>query len=106
MKWTRQGKKKHKDIYNQQNYTQTSSALLNITRTKIDEKLDTITLNNFWSGFRYRDNNYNSSREQGKGARNNSQINRAGFDDSSQGGRNKNNQSNTWNHKEKLQIFS
>ena len=40
-------KKKYKDIYNQQNYIQTLSDLLNIARIKIDEELDTITLKNF-----------------------------------------------------------
>ena len=48
-------KKKYKYIYNQQNYIQTLSDLLNIARIKIDEELDTITLNNFSQG-----NNYSS----------------------------------------------
>ena len=47
-------KKKYKDIYNQQNYIQTFSDLLNIARIKTDEELDTITLNNFSQGNNYR----------------------------------------------------
>ena len=73
-------KHKYRDIYNQQNYIQTLRELLNIARIKIDEELDTITLNNLSSGFNYRDNSLRgarSSREQGRGGRNNTQINRA-----------------------------
>ena len=40
-------KAKYRDIYNTQNYVQTFRELLNIARIKIDEELDTITLNNF-----------------------------------------------------------
>ena len=51
-------KAKYRDIYNTQNYVQTFRELLNIARIKIDEELDTITLNNFSSGFNYRDDNH------------------------------------------------
>ena len=40
-------KKKHNDMYNQQNYIQTLTELLEFTRLKIDEEVDTITLKNF-----------------------------------------------------------
>ena len=50
-------KKKYKDMYNQQNYIQTLSDILNIARLKIDEELDTITLNNFSQGYNYRSDN-------------------------------------------------
>ena len=60
---------------------------------KIDEELDTITLNNFSSGFNCKDNSLRgarSSREQGRGGRNNTYIDRAGFNNNSQGGQNRN----------------
>ena len=85
-------KHKYRDIYNQQNYIQTLRELLNIARIKIDEELDTITLNNFSSGFNYRDNSLRgarSSREQGRGERNNVQAYRAVFNDNSQRGQNR-----------------
>merc|ERR1711867_163149 len=72
----------YKDIYNTQNYVQTFRELLNISRIKIDKELDTITLNNFSSGFDYRDDRHRGarpSRERGRGGRNNAQVNRAGF---------------------------
>ena len=55
-------KAKYKDIYNTQNYVQTFRELLNIARIKIDEELDTITLNNFSSGFDYRDDRHRGAR--------------------------------------------
>ena len=54
-------KNKYKDIYNQQNYIQTLSDLLNITRIKIDEEFDTITLNYFSQGYNYTSDNTGSS---------------------------------------------
>ena len=42
-------------MYNQQNYIKTLTELLNIARIKIDEELDTITLNNFNQGYHFRD---------------------------------------------------
>ena len=44
-------KAKYNDIHHTQNYVQTLKELLNITRVKIDEELDTITLNRFSMGY-------------------------------------------------------
>ena len=87
-------------MYNQQNYMQTLSDLLNIARLKIDEELDTITLNSLGRGYNYRSDNTGSwpNINQEKGGKNNAQMNRAGFDDNSQGERNRNYRSNNWNH--------
>ena len=102
-------KAKYKDIYNTQNYVQTFRELLNITRIKIDEELDSITLNNFSSGFDYREDRHTgarSSRDRGRRGRNNVQVNRTGFNDNSQGGRNRNNQSNNWSRNKKRDCES
>ena len=49
-------KAKYNDIHHTQNYVQTFKELLNITRVKIDEELNTITLNRFSTGYDERDN--------------------------------------------------
>ena len=93
-------KAKYNDIHHTQNYVQTLKELLKIARVKIDEELDTITLNRFSTGYDERDDRHRglrSSREKGRGGRNNAQVNRAGFNDNSQGGKSGNTQSNNWN---------
>ena len=102
-------KAKYKDIYNTQNYVQTIKGLLNFARVKIDEELDKITLNRFSQGYNERDNRRRgcrSSKERGRGGRNNAQVNRVGFNDKSQGGKNGNNQSNNWNQNKKRNCDS
>ena len=47
-------KAKYNDIYHTQNYVQTLKELLKIARVKIDEELDTITLNRFSQGYNER----------------------------------------------------
>ena len=60
-------KAKYNDIHHTQNYVQTLKELLNITRVKIDEERDTITLNRLSQGFDERDDRtkgLRSSREK------------------------------------------
>ena len=77
---------------NTQHHTniQTSEGLINVPRVKIDDELDTITLNKYSTGDDKRDNKhrgYGSNRRKGKGGRNNVQVNRAGFNSNSRGER-------------------
>ena len=44
-------KAKYNDIHHTQNYVQALKELLNIARVKIDEELDTITLNRYSTGY-------------------------------------------------------
>ena len=90
-------------MYNQQNYIQTLTDLLNITTIKIDEELDTMTLNNFSQPYSYQPDIVGSwpNRGQGRGGRNNAQVNRAEFNDNSRGGWYRNNQSNNWDWNKK-----
>ena len=79
-------KAKYNDIHHTQNYVQTFKELLNIARVKIDEELDTITLNRYSTGYDERNDRcrgLGSSREKGRGGRNNTQVNRARFNDNS-----------------------
>ena len=86
------------------NHIQTFKDLLHIARVKIDEELDTITLNKYSTGYDVRDDQHRGHgliRREGKGGGNNVQINRAGFNNSSQGEKSGNNQSNNRNQNKK-----
>ena len=71
-----------------------------MARIKIDEEPDTITQNNFSQPYSYQPDNVESrpNRGEGRGGKNNAQVNRTGFDDNSQGGKNQNYGINKWNH--------